>query len=115
MDTPAVDISNRDNAVLVRLTGTASIAAAALLREKFLHTKIDKDLMVDWKEAEYVDTSVLQVLLAVSKVLPGRGFSLGVVNDSATVRHYLEIAGLSDEFPLQDSESISSPDSAPHA
>lgn len=100
MDTPAVVIDDREKEIVVRLAGAARVEAAGRLRERFLQIGTPKNVALAWKDAEHVDASVLQVLLAVQKELSAGGRTLHVEEDNLTVRHYLQVSGLAGHFPV---------------
>ena len=56
---------------------------------------------IEWDQAEHVDACVLQVLLAIRKLLKDRGLPLTVTKDNPKVREYLKWSGLSEYFPAQ--------------
>jgi len=100
MGTPTLVIEDRENGIEVRLTGSARVEAANRLRERFLQIGTLKNITLAWKDAEHVDASVLQVLLAVQKELSAGGRTLHVEEDNLTVRHYLQVSGLAGHFPV---------------
>jgi len=114
MDTPTVAIDHREDAIVLRLSGPARVAAAEQLREKFLQIGTRKNLVLAWKNAEHVDASVLQVLLAIRSELAAGGLALRVEEDNAMVRHYLQVSGLAGYFPAPAGGAGSSNESPAH-
>jgi ABC-type transporter Mla MlaB component len=68
-----------------------------------LHTRAD--ITLDLAEVDHLDTSALQILLAVDKDRRDKGFNLHLVNASQSLRQWFEYAGmpahLSSELPEQ--------------
>ena len=101
MSAEQISVKVRASDVLVKLRGNVRVDSASSLQQRLLETLGTKDLAVDWEQAEHVDASALQVLLACAKTLKQRTGALRVEKDNPHVRQYLELAGLSDYFPLR--------------
>jgi anti-anti-sigma regulatory factor len=61
--------------------------------------KQGKPILLDWAEANYVDASILQVLLSLRPSLAQQRPPVSVVKDNPSIREYLESSGLSSYFP----------------
>jgi len=87
---------------MVKLEGSARVETAVRLKQELAQAQIAHEVAIDWGEAEHVDACVLQVLLALGKLLAERGSSLIVDRDNPKVRQYLKLSGLSEYFPVRD-------------
>ena len=95
-----VETQARESGNLLVLAGQIGVdAAAQLLDEAELLAANAGDVGVDWREAETVTASSLQLLLALGVSLAERGQTLRVTGDNPNVRRLLELAGLSARFP----------------
>jgi anti-anti-sigma factor len=94
-----------EEVTVLKLQGSCRADAARQLLEQILQLTMTQNVLVDWEQAEHVDTCVLQVLLTLQRHLGQRGFSLSVAKDNSAVREYLQLAGLSDALPLQSDPS----------
>ena len=99
MSEPLVSLHRGEDTTVLTLRGNSRADAARLLLEQLRQTEIMQPVVVDWEQAEHVDTCVLQVLLALQKQLALGGLSLGIARDNPAVREYLQLAGLSGNFP----------------
>lgn len=86
----------------VKLAGSAGVETAVLLKQQLMQTHIANEVVIDWGEVEHVEASVLQVLLALGKLLTARGLTLTVDKDNAKVRRFLKLSGMSEYFPVRD-------------
>lgn len=101
MAEPGVSLLDEEGRTVLKIAGSARVETAVLLRESLAQRPPDREVAIDWSEAEHVDASVLQVLLALRRSLVERGLSFIVDKDNLKVREYLKLAGLSDCFPLR--------------
>lgn len=62
-----------------------------------------RQVEVDWSAATVLSACALQVLLALRSGLNARAQQLPVSGDNPAMRHWLELAGLSDLFPCRES------------
>ena len=87
---------------LLVLAGAISLDAVPRLSEAALQTVAGgKEVSVDWSEARHICAGALQVLLALGTALGAHGRMLSVAGDNPGVRHTLELAGLSQLFPVR--------------
>jgi anti-anti-sigma regulatory factor len=87
---------------LLVLAGAISLDAVPQLTDAALQTVAGgKQVAVDWSEATHICAGALQVLLALGTALGARGQVLSVAGDNPGVRHTLELAGLSQLFPVR--------------
>ena len=96
-----LSLIDKEDCLVVKIEGSARVEAAVLLKEKLAKTKFAHEVVIDWGEAEHVDASVLQVLLALRQTLAEQGLSFLVDIDNSKVRQYLNLSGLSEYFPLR--------------
>jgi anti-anti-sigma regulatory factor len=97
------------NLTMLKIEGNARVETAALLKLRLTQTQIERDMAIDWGEAEHVDACVLQVLLALHRALAAEGLSLTVKKDNLKVRQYLHLSGLSEYFPVRRDPRSSEP------
>ena len=101
MSANQISVTARGKNVVVTLHGNVRVDAASLLQRSLLEAGGQKNLAINWEQAEHVDACALQVLLAYAKTLKHSECSLHVEKDNPHVRQYLELAGLTDHFPLR--------------
>jgi anti-anti-sigma factor len=104
MQEPVISSLERDGILILQLKGKARVEAAQLLQQQLAQIDSNRDLALDWEQAEHIDACVLQVLLAFRKSRSDRQFSLTVDRDNPHVREYLRMSGLSDYFPVRASQ-----------
>jgi anti-anti-sigma regulatory factor len=87
---------------LLVLAGAISLDAVPKLTDAALQTVAGgKQVAIDWSEATHICGGALQVLVALGTALGARGQMLSVAGDNPGVRHTLELAGLSQLFPVR--------------
>lgn len=85
---------------LLVLAGQVGLdATAKLLDEAEDLAGEARDVDLDWREADVVSASSLQVLLALGVSLSERGRAMRITADNPDIRRLLELAGLSTRFP----------------
>ena len=92
-------VQDRDGIRCLTLSEKAGIEITASLRDALLATDLSRDVALNWAQAEHVHTSVIQVLLAWKQLLAEHGRSLTVACDNPQVRSFLQLSGLSEQFP----------------
>jgi anti-anti-sigma factor len=97
---PQVIVSQEAGATLVRLEGRAGVEIAGELRQLLLQAGIPGPLLIDWDQAEHIESCVLQVLLAHRPVLHAQEKPLLVRADNPHIRQYLRLSDLADYFPV---------------
>jgi anti-anti-sigma factor len=98
-----VEVLERESKALLVMAGQIGSEAAGELREQAeVLAAGSGDVTLDWREAETLTASGLQLLLALALALSERGRSLRVAGDNAHIRHSLELAGLSKLFPCAE-------------
>jgi anti-anti-sigma regulatory factor len=90
-------LGSRDLLVLAGQIGPD--AAGPLYRQAEQLATITGGVDLDWREAEAVSGSCLQVLLALGIALSERALTMRVSGDNPQIRQSLELAGLSSRFP----------------
>jgi anti-anti-sigma factor len=103
---------DEEDCTMLKLEGSARVETATLLLQELSQSSIAHDMAIDWEQAEHVDACVLQVLLALRKMLADRGLSLTVDKDNSHVRGYLELSGLSQYFPKRVRQDARSSEAA---
>jgi anti-anti-sigma factor len=97
-----LSLSDEDGRMIVKIEGNARVETAMLLKQSLAQTPAAHEVAIDWGEAEHVDASVLQVLLALRKSLVEQGLPFMVDSDNLKVREYLKLSGLSEYFPVRN-------------
>ena len=94
------DSEMRESRNLLVLAGQIGSDVAAQLRDKAERLAASaRDVDVDWRDAETLNASCLQVLVALGVLLSVRGRTLRVTADNPDVRRLVDLAGLSACFP----------------
>lgn len=100
VSSPVVQLRPSGTTCEIKLTGVVDVRAAADLQRELLAFGIPGgDVTLDWSEAERVDLSAIQLLLAFRTAPLSAGRAFWVSGDKPSIREYLRIAGLSDHFP----------------
>ena len=115
MAEPGISLFDEDGRMTLKIEGNARVETAVFLQQNLAQARITHGVAVDWGEAEHVDACVLQVLLALRKLLAERGLPFMVDKDNAKVRGYLRLSGLSECFPVQDFSHQSMPPESANA
>jgi anti-anti-sigma regulatory factor len=102
MEQPGLSLLDEDSRIIVKIEGNARVETAMLLKQSLAQTPMAREVAIDWSEAEHVDASVLQVLLALRKSLSEHSLPFTVDRDNLKVREYLKLSGLSEYFPVRD-------------
>jgi len=102
---PPFSVQDRDGLRWLTLSEKAGIEITFRLGDTLRATDLSRDVALDWAQAEYVHASVIQVLLAWKQSLAEHGRSLVVACDNAQVRAFLELSGLSGQFPTGPRDS----------
>ncbi len=90
-----------EGGVLVKFAAAVQVTDTVHLCERLRELPLTGGVQIAWDEAEHVDTSCLQLLIALGKELGKSGQTLVVCRDNGNIRHHLELAGLSERFPLR--------------
>jgi anti-anti-sigma factor len=98
-----VALERRDSHALLVLEGQIGLEAAADLRSEGERVLAGSEAVaIDWHESTHVGAGAVQVLLSLAAALSARGRALCVAGDNPDVRRYLELAGLSQHFPVSE-------------
>lgn len=111
----SVSFEVRGGAICVKFRGRVGVDAANSMAGQLRELGTSKDFVLDWKEAEHVDASALQVVLSLKKSLEAAGQSLSVEKDNPQVREYLRISGLESYFLLPQTPAASGRQEIDHA
>lgn len=97
--TPVLRVEEQTEHHVLTLSGTASLEIIQQLHAEALRlAHAGKDVVVDWRSAEYVDACVLQELIALGRALSNDGKKLRLAGDNPQVTRYLQLAGLAGCF-----------------
>ncbi len=97
--TAAVNLVERDGKRAIALAGAADIFFAADLRQAALALlEGGEDVAVDCGKLERLDTSTLQILLALKRELEQRGKKLRVIDLPAEPARLVGLAGLTNHL-----------------
>jgi anti-sigma B factor antagonist len=101
---PVADISRRRNAVVVRLVGELDLYNAPIVRDALLAAAADgaPRLVVDLTEVEFVDSTVLGVLVETSARLAQASAQLVLAGPGLEPRRALETSGLARVFTVRE-------------
>jgi anti-anti-sigma factor len=98
-----VEVRPSESCDVLVLAGELNLDAVRQLTEAALGLVAGgKEVGIDWREAGHVSAGAMQVLLALRAALDARGRALRVTGDNPGVRRTLELAGLSQLFPVRD-------------
>jgi anti-anti-sigma regulatory factor len=96
---PVLKVEERTAHHVLTLSGTARLDIVQQLhREALRLAHSGKNVVVDWRPAEYVDACVLQELIALGRALGAEGRKLQVAGDNPQVTKYLQLAGMAGCF-----------------
>ncbi len=95
----------QDTACVVTVSGDADLYAAANVERELVRLVVEgrPSIIVDLTEATFIDSTMLRVLLTVSKRLRPGGGELLVVCDDHNIRKIFEITLLDRVFTIFDS------------
>ena len=96
-------IKNIDKEKLeVKIVGRLDTITAPTLEAEFKQSVTDdvKELVLDFKELEYISSAGLRVLLAAQKVMNKQG-SMKLINVSEEVNEIFEVTGFSDILTIE--------------
>jgi anti-anti-sigma regulatory factor len=97
---PVLKVDEQTANHVVTLSGTANLDVIQQLHTEALRlVRSGKDVVVDWRSAEYVDACVLQELIALGAALGAAGRKLRLAGDNPRVTKYLQLAGVAGCFP----------------
>ena len=95
----SVEVCERDGAAVIELQGSIDVSAASQLRDAGQNTMDSAGgAVVDFSRAERLDSSALQVLLALDFALKRSGRSLRTRGLDENIRAYLRLCGAENAF-----------------
>ena len=105
MAEPAFQVTHEADVAIVKLLGEHDLAGQKDLAETLQEPILTgHGLLVDLSETEFIDSSVLNNLLAVKRLAHKRKLPLVLqLTASSGVAQVLELSGLNDHFHLADS------------
>jgi anti-anti-sigma regulatory factor len=105
-EAPAANVLTRGSEHVLVLEATLSLEHVRSLHEAAMRLPRDTaSVVVDCAAAEHLDACTLQVLLALKAELETCGRAFRIAGETADVRKYLKLAGLSAHFPETISQS----------
>jgi len=94
---------------IVRLKGNIDQAMIPVIEDRIQANRkagsvIDKNVLVDYKQVEKVDSAAVAFHLVRLKEYEAKGFKIGFVNTSEELKVFLDMFQLSDAFKIYASE-----------
>ncbi len=101
---PIMSVEERGAAVVVRVGGELDLYNAPAIRERLLEVgrAQPERIVLDFSEVEFMDSTVLGVLLEARSSLGG-GSRVLVASPGIETRRALQVSGLSRHLPVYDS------------
>jgi anti-sigma B factor antagonist len=98
---PEIQIHN--GVVHVKLSGSIYVETATIMREKLLHQidKGNKDLVIDFEQVDYIDSSGLGVLISIQKRSLQLGGDIVIKNLKGKVKELFELTRLVKVFKIE--------------
>ena len=115
---PQIVVVDRDGVILLDLVGEHDMATAGDLEARIReHVWQDRDVVVSFKDAEFIDSAIVATLYRGHQEAVARGRRLVLHNECpAIVRQVLDISGLRDSIPgtesLEDAVALARGDAA---
>jgi anti-anti-sigma regulatory factor len=99
LENPLITVGSEAAGSVLRLAGPLGVGEAESLRLAALDVYArGRNARVDWRAAERIDCSVLQVLLCLRDGLAEKGLALSTTEPTDAVAGYLRTAGVADLF-----------------
>ena len=89
------------DAFIVRLEGEFDVSERARLVDAFAVAATSAAVVIDFKRARYVDSSVVECLVALQRALEKRGGSLLLVEIPSGIRRIFDVCGLDRFFSIR--------------
>jgi anti-sigma B factor antagonist len=87
---------------VVSLEGEFDIAERVRLLDAFALTANASVVVVNFEKTHYVDSSVLECLVALERAITGRGATLRLVGLRSEIRRIFDVCGLDRIFDIRD-------------
>lgn len=102
-------IDELESLSIVRLKGNIDQAIIPIIEERIKANRkagsmIDKNVLVDYKQVEKIDSAAIAFHLVRLKEYEAKGFKIGFVNPSEELKVFLGMFHLSDAFKIYTSE-----------
>jgi len=102
-------IDELEKVSIVRLKGNIDQAMIPVIENRIQSNRkagsvIDKNVLVDYKQVEKVDSAAVAFHLVRLKEYEAKGFKIGFVNSSEELKVFLSMFHLSDAFKIYTSE-----------
>lgn len=75
------------------LSGRLDTTTSPALEEKINEANINEDLILDFKDLEYISSAGLRVLLALKKSQEAKGHTLEIHNINAVIKEVFNVTG----------------------
>ena len=112
----AVDVERLDELALVKVGGELDLTPAATLDARIEDLLADgvNQIVIDLREAQFIDSQGVRILVKYELRSRRDGFDLGVIPAAGQVRRVFETMGIDRLIRLQsDLESLDEPEGAP--
>ena len=112
----AVDVERLDELALVKVGGELALTPAATLDARIEDLLADgvNQIVIDLREAQFIDSQGVRILVKYELRSRRDGFDLGVIPAAGQVRRVFETMGIDRLIRLQsDLESLDEPEGAP--
>ena len=86
-------VVKRDEKVVFELSGRLDTTTSPLLEERVKEENINEDLILDFKNLEYISSAGLRVLLALKKNIEGAGHIFEIHNINDVIREVFNVTG----------------------
>ena len=83
----------RDNQLVFELNGRLDTLTAPELEQKIKDENVNEDLILDFKNLEYISSAGLRVLLSTKKLLNSKGKELTISNINDVVKEVFNVTG----------------------
>lgn len=83
----------KDNQLVFELNGRLDTLTAPELEQKIKDENVNEDLILDFKNLEYISSAGLRVLLSTKKLLNSKGKELTITNINDVVKEVFNVTG----------------------
>jgi len=95
------EITKGDNEITIKISGRLdTVTAAEFDKERAALGQIDKDLLVDCTDMEYISSAGLRSLIILLKETKGAGHTLRMCSLKPSVRQVFDMTGFSTLFNI---------------
>ena len=83
----------KDNQLVFELNGRLDTLTSPELEQKIKDENVNEDLILDFKNLEYISSAGLRVLLSTKKLLNSQGKELTITNINDVVKEVFNVTG----------------------